>query len=67
MSAAAAKQAGITLNRAFAITAKTTRAALKPEFKTAADKRGVVEAKAVKYENGVPQGEAKFLGTNPTQ
>lgn len=54
------KQAGISLNRALALSAKAVRNALKPEFKVAAEKRGFTEVKAIKIENGV-QGEAKAL------
>lgn len=46
------KQAGITLNRALALAAKTVRNSLKPEFKVAAEKRGVTEVKVSKFENG---------------
>ena len=55
------KQAGISLNRALAIAAQATRNALKAEFRVAAEKRSVTEAKVVKYENGTAS-EAKPLG-----
>ncbi|RLV96654.1 hypothetical protein JA1_000233 [Spathaspora sp. JA1] len=55
------KQAGISLNRAISIAAKTLRASLKPEFKVGAERRGVTEVKVIKFENGV-QAEAKPLG-----
>ncbi|KAG7195805.1 uncharacterized protein KQ657_002190 [Scheffersomyces spartinae] len=59
-SAAIAKQAGISLNKSMAIAARAVRAALKPEFKIAAEKRGVSEAKVVSFENGAA-GEVKPL------
>ncbi|CUM66245.1 uncharacterized protein PRCAT00003905001 [Priceomyces carsonii] len=46
------KQAGISLNKALALSAKALRSALKPEFKAAAEKRGTCEAKVAKFENG---------------
>lgn len=55
------KQAGISLNKALAIAARTVRNSLKPEAKANAERRGLVEAKAVKYENGVAT-ETKNLG-----
>jgi len=55
------KQAGISLNRAMAIAARATRDALKSEFKVAAERRGVTEAKVIKVENGV-QSDPKALG-----
>jgi F-type H+-transporting ATPase subunit epsilon len=55
------KQAGISLNRAMAIAARATREALKPEFKVAAEKRGLTEAKVARVEKGAAL-EAKFLG-----
>lgn len=57
---AAYKQAGITLNRALAISARTVRAALKPEPKAIAEKRDLVDARAFKITNGV-QDEGKVL------
>lgn len=48
------KQAGILLNRALALAAKTVRDSLKPEFKVAAEKRGFTEVKVQKFEKGVP-------------
>lgn len=54
------KQAGISLNKALAISARTVRSALKPELRAAAEKRGVCDAKVVKIENG-QQSEAKAL------
>lgn len=56
-----AKQAGISLNKSMAIAAKAVRAALKPEFKAAAERRGFTEAKVTKFENGKPS-EPKTLG-----
>lgn len=56
----AAQQAGISLNKAMAIAAKAVRQALKSEFKVAAERRGVTEAKVIKFENGVG-GDAKGL------
>lgn len=56
------KQAGISINRAMAISAKALRNALKPDLKVAAERRGFTEAKVLKYENGAQQGEAKDLG-----
>lgn len=47
------KQAGISLNKALSIAARTLRAALKPEIKAAAERRGFTEAKVIKIENGV--------------
>lgn len=55
------KQAGISLNKAMSIAARATRSALKPEFKTVAERRGVSEVKFVKVENGVQQ-DVKPLG-----
>lgn len=46
------KQAGISLNRAMAIAAKTVRNSLKADLKVAAEKRGITEVKVAKYENG---------------
>lgn len=54
------KQAGISLNKALAIAARTVRASLKPEFKAVAERRGLTEVKVIKYENGVAS-EAKPL------
>ncbi|EGV63142.1 hypothetical protein PSN45_004587 [Yamadazyma tenuis] len=54
------KQAGISLNKAMSIAARTVRAALKPELKAGAERRGFTEAKVIKIEKGV-QGEAKLL------
>ncbi|KAG2734087.1 hypothetical protein G9P44_003612 [Scheffersomyces stipitis] len=54
------KQAGISLTKAMAIAARTVRSSLKPEFKAAAERRGVTEAKVIKIENGV-QAEPKPL------
>ena len=48
----AVKQAGISVNKAFAIAAQTLRNSLKAEFKAAAEKRGAVEAKVMTFENG---------------
>lgn len=56
----AAKQAGISLNRAMAIAAKATRNALKPEIRVQVEKRGKCDAKAIRYENG-QASEPKFL------
>lgn len=55
------KQAGISLNKAMTIAAQTVRNSLKAEFKLAAERRGVTEVKAVKFENGVAT-EPKPLG-----
>jgi hypothetical protein len=57
------KQAGISLNKALSIAARTVRASLKPEFKAVAERRGVCEVKAIKISNGV-QSEAKPLSQN---
>lgn len=54
------KQAGISLNKALSISARTVRSALKPEFKAVAERRGLSEVKAIKFEKGVPS-EAKPL------
>lgn len=54
------KQAGISLNKALAISARTVRNALKPEFRVAAEKRGETEVKVIKYESG-KASEAKPL------
>lgn len=54
------KQAGISLNKALAVAAKTVRNSLKPEFKIAAEKRGFTEVKVSRFENGEPT-EAKSL------
>lgn len=54
------KQAGISLNRALAISAKAVRNALKPDVKAVAERRGFTEVKVMKFENGT-QGEAKSL------
>ena len=54
------KQAGISLNKAMAIAARAVRNSLKPEFKVAAERRGITEVKVMKYENGVAS-EAKPL------
>lgn len=55
------KQAGISLNKAMSIAAKAVRSALKPEYKTVADRRGFSEVRAIKIENGVQQ-ESQLLG-----
>ena len=57
------KQAGISLNKALSIAARTVRSSLKPEFKAAAEKRGVSEVRAIKISNGVTS-EAKPLSKN---
>lgn len=54
------KQAGISLNKALAIAARTLRAALKPEIKAVAERRGFTEVKVIKIENGV-QSDARPL------
>ncbi|KAK6202832.1 mitochondrial ATP synthase epsilon chain-domain-containing protein [Scheffersomyces amazonensis] len=54
------KQAGISLNKALSIAARTVRASLKPEAKAAAERRGFTEVKAIKIENGV-QSEPRPL------
>ncbi|KAK7679081.1 hypothetical protein QCA50_017840 [Cerrena zonata] len=54
------KQAGISLNRALAISARTVRNALKPEAKAAAERRGISDVKVIKYEKG-ESTEAKAL------
>lgn len=54
------KQAGISLNRALAIAARTVRASLKPKEKLAAAARAGPELKLVRIVDGV-QGEAKDL------
>lgn len=46
------KQAGITLNRAIAVSSRTVRNALKPEFKAEAEKRAAPDIKVTKFENG---------------
>lgn len=56
----AVKQAGISVNKAFAIAAQTLRNSLKPEFKAAAEKRGLVEAKVMTFKDG-KQSEPKPL------
>lgn len=56
------KQAGISLNKAMALSAQALRKSLKPEFKVAAERRGLTEAKMMKYENGVQVEDAKPLG-----
>lgn len=57
------KQAGISLNRAMAIVARTVRSSLKSELRVAAEKRGNSEVKVAKFENGVAS-EAKSLLEN---
>lgn len=47
------KQAGITLNRAIAISSRTVRSALKPEVRAEAEKRAAPDIKVTKFENGV--------------
>lgn len=54
------KQAGISLNKALAIAARTVRASLKPKDKAAAAYRGAGELRAVRFKDGVP-GEPKDL------
>lgn len=54
------KQAGISLNRAMAIAAKTVRNSLKSDLRVAAERRGVTEVRVAKFENGVA-GEPKTL------
>lgn len=54
------KQAGITLNRALAISAKTLRNALKPDIKASVERRGAAEIRVTKYENG-KASEPKLL------
>ncbi|GEQ68766.1 hypothetical protein JCM33374_g2435 [Metschnikowia sp. JCM 33374] len=60
------KQAGISLNRALAIAAKTVRNSLKAEYKVAAEKRGFTEVKVSRFENGEPT-EAKALENDSTE
>lgn len=55
------KQAGISLNKAMSVAARAVRSALKPEFKTVAERRGLSEVRAIKIENGVQQA-SKELG-----
>lgn len=57
------KQAGISLNKALAIAARTVRASLKPELRAVAEKRGETDVKAIKISNGV-QSEAEPLVKN---
>lgn len=47
------KQAGISLNRAMAIAAKTVRSSLKSDLRVAAERRGLSEVRVAKFENGV--------------
>lgn len=55
------KQAGISLNRALAIAARTVRNSLKADARVSAEKRGITDVKVQKFENGVAS-EAKELG-----
>ncbi|CAK9441423.1 uncharacterized protein LODBEIA_P52910 [Lodderomyces beijingensis] len=59
-STMSAKQAGISLLKQLAVQAQTVRNALKPEFKTIAERRGNTEVKVVKFTDGV-QGDVKEL------
>lgn len=57
------KQAGISLNRAMAIAAKTVRNSLKSDLRVAAERRGNSDVKVSKFENGVAS-EPKALHEN---
>ncbi|KAK3192459.1 hypothetical protein K4F52_001672 [Lecanicillium sp. MT-2017a] len=58
---AAWKAAGLTYNRYLAIAARAVRRSLKEEKRLVAERRGEMDLRFVKWENGKP-GEAKDLG-----
>ncbi|TQW00511.1 hypothetical protein V2A60_001590 [Cordyceps javanica] len=58
---AAWKAAGLTYNRYLAIAARTIRRSLNEEKRLAAERRGDMELRFAKWENG-KMGEAKDLG-----
>ncbi|EYE97021.1 ATP synthase subunit epsilon family protein [Aspergillus ruber CBS 135680] len=54
------KAAGLTYNRYMAVAARTVRRSLKEEPRAAAERRGQMDLKFAKWENG-KQGEPKSL------
>jgi F-type H+-transporting ATPase subunit epsilon len=57
---AAWKAAGMTYNRYLAIAARTVRRSLKEDKRVAAERRGEMDLRFAKWENG-KQGEVKNL------
>lgn len=53
--------AKVSVTKAMAIAARTVRAALKPELRTQAERRGLTDVKVSKVENG-KSSEPKALG-----
>ncbi|KAH7321110.1 mitochondrial ATP synthase epsilon chain-domain-containing protein [Stachybotrys elegans] len=60
---AAWKAAGMTYNRYLAIAARTVRRSLKEEKRLVAERRGEMELRFAKWENG-KQGEVKNLAAS---
>ncbi|PKX99871.1 hypothetical protein P168DRAFT_293892 [Aspergillus campestris IBT 28561] len=58
---AAWKSAGLTYNRYLAVAAQAVRRSLKEGPRVAAERRGLMELRFAKWENG-KQGEFKNLG-----
>ncbi|KAH8177971.1 mitochondrial ATP synthase epsilon chain domain-containing protein [Sarocladium implicatum] len=58
---AAWKAAGLTYNRFLAISARTIRRSLKEDKRILAERRGEMELRFARWENG-KQGEPKDLG-----
>ncbi|RJE27532.1 hypothetical protein PHISCL_00118 [Aspergillus sclerotialis] len=54
------KSAGLTYNRYLAVAARTVRRSLKEGPRAQAERRGLVDLRFAKWENG-KQGEAKAL------
>ncbi|KAF2857592.1 mitochondrial ATP synthase [Piedraia hortae CBS 480.64] len=60
--AAAWKAAGLTYNRYLTIAARAVRRSLKEDVRIKAEKRGEMDLKVAKWENG-KQGESKNLAS----
>lgn len=52
----------VFVNKTLAIASRTVRNALKQEFRVAAEKRDLCEAKVVRYEDGKPVNEPRPVG-----
>ncbi|KAF2810888.1 mitochondrial ATP synthase epsilon chain domain-containing protein [Mytilinidion resinicola] len=55
------KTAGLTYNRFLAVASRTVRRSLKEDMRVAAERRGEMDLRFAKWENG-KQGENKNLG-----
>ncbi|EMC96230.1 hypothetical protein BAUCODRAFT_107688 [Baudoinia panamericana UAMH 10762] len=60
------KAAGITYNRYLAVAARVVRRSLKDDKRLAAERRGEMDLRFAKWENG-KQGENKSLATANTE